>query len=162
MKAVMAIIGFVTDKYSQDTEENKYSIPNLTWAQLREMKDSGLLEVQSHSYNMHKDIGSVKRKGESPAGYRERLSKDLSKLNERVLEELGHIPTAFIFPFGAKCDESNDILKEIGFLSSLICYEVISTVKAGEPESLFDLGRILRPSGVSSAAIIKKIQTAPK
>jgi len=160
MKAVMAIIGSQTDKYSEDTEENKYPIPNLTWTQLREMKDSGLLEVQSHSYNLHKDIGSVKRKGESLEDYRTRLSKDLGKLNERVLEELGHVPTAFIFPFGAKSDESNNILKEIGFLSSLICYETISTVKIGEPDTLFDLGRILRPSGASSDTVIKRIRTA--
>ena len=158
MKAVMAIIGSQTDKYSEDTEANKYPVPNLTWTQLREMKDSGLLEVQSHSYNMHKDIGSIKRRDESLEAYRERLSKDLGKLNERVLTELGHVPTAFIFPFGAKCDESTDLLKEIGFLSSLICHEVISTVKVGEPDTLFDLGRILRPSGACSSAVLKKIR----
>ena len=159
-KAVMAIIGAATDEYSKDTEQyTKYPIPNLTWNQLREMKESGLVEIQSHSYNMHKDIGSAKRKGESVDLYLERFSKDATKFNERVLEELGHTPTAFIFPFGNKSRESTDVLKANGFLASLICYEVISTVKVGEPDTLFDLGRILRPKGVSSASIIERIQT---
>ena len=158
MKAVMAIIGSETDKYSADTEQNKYAVPNLTWEQLREMKDSGLVEIQSHSYNMHKGKGLAKTKGESLSQYRQRVSDDSAKFNERVLEELGFVPTAFIFPFGAKSDESNDVLKENGFLASLICYEVISTLKVGDPDTLFDLGRILRKSGVSSTAVLERIR----
>ena len=157
MKAVMAIIGSQTDKYSEDTEQNKYAVPNLTWEQLREMKSSGLVEIQSHSYNMHRDRGIARKKGESARAYRERISTDAAKFSERVLEELGCTPTAFIFPFGAKSEESNDILKENGFMASLICHEVISTVKVGDPDTLFDLGRILRPSGVPSGRILERI-----
>jgi len=159
MKVVMAIIGSQTDKYSEDTEQNKYAVPNLTWEQLREMQNSGLVEVQSHSYNMHRDRGVAKKKGESLADYRQRISSDAAKFNERVLEELGHMPTAFIFPFGAKSEESNDVLKENGFLASLICYETISTIKVGAPDTLFDLGRILRSSGVSSSSVLERINT---
>ena len=158
MKAVMAIIGFTTDKYSQDTEQNKYAVSNLKWEQVRELRDSGLVEIQSHSYDMHKGTGAAKKKGESLDSYRTRFAKDADKFNEQILTELGDLPTTFIFPFGNKSKESDDVLKEIGFLSSLTCEERISVIKRGEPDSLFGLGRILRAPSMSSEDVIDKIR----
>ena len=162
MKAVMAIIGYTADEYSKDIEQNKYAVPNLTWDQLRELKDSGLVEIQSHSYDMHRGIGAAKKRGESIDSYRARIFKDTAKFNERILSELGHEPTAFIFPFGNKSESSNDILKENGFLASLICHEEISTIRVGDPDSLFDLGRILRSPEMSSDSMIRKIYSLGK
>ena len=157
MKAVMAIIGSTTDKFSEDTEQNKYYKSNLTWEQIRELKDSGLVEIQSHSYDLHKGIGAAKKKGESLDSYGARFAKDAAKFNERILAELGTEPTAFIFPFGNQSADSNTVLKNAGLLSSLTCREIISVVKVGEPDSLFDLGRILRSRGMSSDSMIKRL-----
>ena len=162
MKAVMAIIGFATDKYSEDTEQNKYAVSNLKWEHVRELRDSGLVEIQSHSYDMHKGTGAAKNKGESLDSYRARFGKDAERFNEQILAQLGSLPTTFIFPFGNKSKESDDILREIGFLSSLTCEERISVIKKGEPDSLFGLGRILRAPSMSSEDLIAKIRDLEK
>jgi len=158
-KAVMAIIGSTTDKFSEDTEANKYFKSNMNWEQIIELHDSGLVEIQSHSHDLHKGVGAAKKRGESIDSYRERFTKDANKFNARVMEELNIAPTAFIFPFGSQSKESNDVLKSAGFLASLTCREVVSVVKVREFESLFDLGRMLRSRKMTSEDVIGKIDS---
>ena len=158
-KAVMAIIGSTTDKFSEDTEQNRYFKSNMNWEQIRELKDSGLVEIQSHSYDLHKGSGAAKKKGESTSSYHERFTKDANKFNTRVMEELGITPTAFVFPFGSQSKESNDVLKSTGFLASLTCREVVSVVRVNEPDSLFDLGRVLRSRKMTSESMIETIRS---
>jgi len=161
-KAVMAIIGSTTDKFSEDTEQNKYFKSNMNWEQVRELKNSGLVEIQSHSHDLHKGSGAAKKKGESIDSYRDRFIKDNAAFNTRVMAEIDITPTAFIFPFGSQSKESNDVLKSAGFLASLTCREVVSVVKAGEPDSLFDLGRVLRSRKMTSESMIETIHGLQK
>ena len=158
-KAVMAIIGSTTDKFSEDTEANKYFKSNMNWEQIIELHDSGLVEIQSHSHDLHKGSGAAKKSGESTESYRERFAKDANKFNARVMEELGITPTAFIFPFGSQSKESNDVLKSAGLLASLTCREVVSVVKVGEADSLFDLGRVLRSRKMTSEDMVEVINS---
>jgi len=156
-KAVMAIISSVTDKFSADTEQNKYYKSNLTWEQLRELAASGLVEIQSHSHDLHKGIGAAKKKGESIESYRARFASDAKRFNERIFVELSITPTTFVYPFGSQSKDSNEVLKASGFLASLTCREVVSVVAAGEPDSLFDLGRVLRSRKMSSEDVVRRI-----
>ncbi|WP_417019562.1 polysaccharide deacetylase family protein, partial [Anaerotruncus massiliensis (ex Liu et al. 2021)] len=49
-KAVYSIVGRYADQYSAvDDHHIRYS--HSTWNELREMRDSGLVEIQNHSYN---------------------------------------------------------------------------------------------------------------
>jgi len=156
-KAVMAIISSVTDKFSADTEQNKYYKSNLTWEQLRELAASGLVEIQSHSHDLHKGIGAAKKKGESIESYRARFASDAERFSERIFEELSLTPTTFVYPFGSQSKDSSDVLKSSGFLASLTCREVVSVVAVGEPDSLFDLGRVLRSRKMSSEDVVFRI-----
>jgi len=158
-KAVMAIIGSTTDKFSEDTEQNKYFKSNMNWEQIRELKNSGLIEIQSHSYDLHKGSGAAKKKGESIEAYRERFIKDADKFNERVLAELDILPTTFVFPFGSQSKESNDVLKSAEFLASFTCREIVSIVRVNDPNSLFDLGRVLRSRKMTSESMVAKINS---
>ena len=53
MKAVISIIVGETDKYSE-LEENKENYSHITWDMVNEMMESGLIEIQNHTYNLHK------------------------------------------------------------------------------------------------------------
>ena len=53
MKAVLSIIVGETDKYS-GLDENKESYSHVTWDMVNEMRESGLVEIQNHTYNLHK------------------------------------------------------------------------------------------------------------
>ncbi len=158
VKFVISPIGRYADQYSESGETNAY-YTHATWEQLREMAGSGLVEVQNHSYDMHRRQGGAQgaeqRPGESDEDYRERLTSDISKAQEAFRENLGKAPSTFTYPFGAMSKSTPGIIKELGFSASLICREKISAVTR-DPESLYGLGRFLRESGTSSKEFFEK------
>lgn len=129
------------------------------WNTLREMSDSGLVEIQNHTYNMHASIGRVgasQKIGESDEEYRKNLSEDLKKFNERMKAELNITPTAFTYPYGAISKNSPDIIKELGFRASFDCSEKLNHIKS--EADLHELHRFIRPHDKSSAEILSKIE----
>jgi len=147
---VSSIIGKVTDEY---TAEGRVDIiyPHLIWPQIVEMTESGLVEIQNHSYDLHRSnrgvSGAMRRRGEEISAYQTRLAEDLMKLQTRAEEVLGAAPTTFTYPFGAKSDGTDGILQELGFQASLMTEGKRNVITRGDPGCLFSLGRIIRPHG---------------
>ena len=123
------------------------------------MAESGLVEVQNHSYDMHEEkggaLGVKKRPGETDSAYRERLTADIDKAQEAFKSNLGAAPSTFTYPFGAVSESTPGIIRELGFSATLTCREVVSTVTR-DPESLYGIGRFLRESGISSREFFEK------
>jgi len=158
MKAVISIIGSATDKYTPQQEKNPTAkFPNLTWPQVKEMHDSGLVEVQSHGYDVHGSAGSGKLKRESAETYHGRLAADLTKLQDLCEEHLGEKPSTFCYPLGIISKGSHAVLEELGFVASLSCQEGINIIRFEEKESLLKLNRNNRPSGRSIEEVLKDI-----
>lgn len=154
-KFVISPIGRYADQYTDTPDENAY-YSHATWSELREMADSGLVEVQNHSYDLHRDeTGVKKRSGETGEQYRARLTADLVKAQDAIEEHVGARPTTFVYPFGAVSKATPDIVKELGFSATLTCEERVSRVTR-DPQSLYGLGRFLRVSGVSSKEFFEK------
>ena len=160
MRAVLAIIGKVTDKYTLLGKSTNYTIrfPNMTWDEVREMHDSGYIEIQNHSYDLHGSIGSGIKNGEDPETYRSRLATDLQLLQDRCREELGSVPTAFVYPLGLISSGSKEVLKEMGFAGSFSCEEGYAVVKYQKPDTLFNLKRINRTSRRSVEKILQDLE----
>ena len=157
-KFVISPVASLSDQYTQTGETNGY-YTHCLWSQLKEMADSGLVEVQNHSYDLHKSkggsLGAAKRSGETAEQYRARLSEDLTRAQQRIETETGTLPTAFVYPFGAVSKETPKIVRELGFACTLTCAQQISSVSR-DPESLYDLGRFVRPSGGTSKDFFEK------
>jgi len=158
MKVVISIIGSATDKYTKDLEKNPTAkFPNLTWMQVKEMHDEGIVEVQSHGYDVHGSAGSGKLRRESADAYHRRLVSDLTKLQDRCEEHLGVKPNTFCYPLGIIGKGSQAVLEEMGFVASLSCQEGINIIKQGEKDCLFKLNRNNRPSGRSIDKVLEDI-----
>ena len=166
---VISVVGEFSDGVKEDEKLNvNYSY--LPWEAIREMNESGLVEIQNHSYNMHNlnkgRRGAKKAWGESYEAYEKVLAKDVMKMQELLTERSGVMPNTFTYPFGEQCRESEEILKKLGFEATVSAFEGISRVEKGNPESLFTLLRYNRPGGKSSEAFFKKkielMETAPK
>ncbi len=158
MKAIISIIGKYTDLYSETTEENpRYS--HITWSQAQEMCNSGLVEIQNHSYNSHTTDkgrnGTKKKTGESAEAYAEYIYSDVGKLQSEITRNLGYTPTVFAYPFGSVSEASYDILKGMGFKITLGCEEKVNVVKYGESDGLYMLGRYLRTNKRSVEEILR-------
>lgn len=159
MKAVIALIGVESDRSSGDIYRNPEH-SNLTWGEAAILARSGLLELASHTYDLHTISaarkGADKSHGESAADYRQVLTEDLTKNQELIEAASGKPPGTFAWPFGAyPADRSADpILRDIGFDVTFTSYQHTSTVEKGNPESLYGLGRYLRTPSFDIKKII--------
>ncbi len=96
--------------------------PILTWDQVRELQASGLVEIASHTFDMHNGIDSNPQGGrnaavttrrympaqhryENDAEYAERMRVGMAKSSDFIFEHTGKRPRVIVWPFG----EYNDI-----------------------------------------------------
>jgi len=158
MKAVISILGKTTDEITDKKTQNPNSrYPNLSWDQVIELHKSGIVEVQSHGYDVHGKSGSGKLKRESDDTYHQRLLADLQKLQDRCEEYLGAKPNTFCYPLGVISKGSQAVLEELGFVASLSCQEGMNIIKEGEMDGLFKLKRVNRASGRPIGSILEKL-----
>ncbi len=125
----------------------------MNWAQIREVSDSGLVTVASHSHALHKMIpanpqGNVEPAGanlaylanqkhyETEADFRERVRADLAQSREILTERLNKPPVILTWPYGAYNEPGLKVAQQIGFQMAL-------TLEAGFA-SLTDLWRVKR------------------
>lgn len=160
MKATISVVGDFCDRDSQSGEKSPY-YSCLAWDDLRQMQQSGHIEIANHTYSLHSDTGERKgcciKSGESFSDYQNILIADVMKLQRRLFEETGSKPSVFTYPYGFICDESIDILKGCGFEATLTCREKVNIIEQGNPDCLLGLCRFNRPSGISTEKFMKKI-----
>ena len=156
-KMVLSPIGKQSDIYSENNNRNP-NYAHCSWDNLKEMHNSGLVEIQNHSYDMHtmtkKRRGTKKNKNESLEHYQKVLCEDLSLMQNKTEDFLDFTPTTFVFPFGAISDCSLDIIKQLGFKATLSCEGKVNKLTKN-PEKLYGLCRILRPPNASSEKFFK-------
>lgn len=158
--AVGFVVGALADYYSEIDDHNlNYS--NLTWAEIKELSKGNIIDIQSHSFDLHKNTGNrsgaKKKKSETSEQYSEFLGADASKMKEAMIKSTGKAPVAFAYPFGSYSLESAEILKKYGIRMAFTCEERVNIIKKAEPDWLFGLGRYNRPNGISSESFFEKM-----
>ncbi|MCL2420720.1 MAG: polysaccharide deacetylase family protein [Defluviitaleaceae bacterium] len=164
MKAVVSVIGSAADECTAIAakQTSPAVFPNSTWPELKEMSESGFIELQNHSYDLHGARGSGRRSGEPMDAYQKRLKEDLEKMQNLTHEMTGAKLNTFTYPLGIVSDGSEAVLKEIGFVSSLSCGEGMNYLEENNPDCLFRLKRVNRPSGVTASMILQKLEKDAK
>lgn len=106
-----------------------------TWDELREMQDSGLVEIASHTYNLHEGIvanpqgnlipavlvhawGTKSHQYETDDQYAARIRADLTRNSQEIQDKLGRAPRAIMWPYGAYTQASQQIAASLGMISS--------------------------------------------
>ena len=156
-KMVMSPIASLVQEYS-DKEDISPSYGYCNWTQLREMQESGLVEIQNHSWDMHKASGRIgisQLSGESNSEYMKTVGADIEKAQEQIEINLGTRPRCFTYPFGAYNEQSELLIKNLGFESSLSCMQTTSEITKNDPESLYNLGRFLRDNKHSAQMLLE-------
>lgn len=162
MKFVLSPIGKYADLYTETPDKSPY-YAHCTWNMLREMQSSGVVEIANHTYDLHSSdgarLGTKQLSGESLEDYTKLLTEDVTLFQQKAEENLQSKPVLFAYPFGAVSKGEPEIIKNLGFKVTLSCEERVSTVTRA-PESLYYLGRYLRPSGVNSESFFEHILKA--
>ena len=101
----------------------------LNWTQVKEMADSGLVEIASHSYDLHRGILANPQQNTQPAAitriydgakyesdqqYTKRIREDLRKSIAVIENNTGYRPRAIVWPYGSYSSLSDAIAKEEG------------------------------------------------
>lgn len=111
--ATLAVVGSWLEQHNH-AGTNK---PLMTPAQIREVANSGLVEIASHSFNAHHGIvanpqgneqstittrlySSEYEEYEKDEDYRKRIFQELEKSSEQLLQTLGQRPRVMVWPYG--------------------------------------------------------------
>ena len=159
MKAVVSIVGSYSEIFSNSKDLNP-AYAHLTWENIKEMSESGYVEFQNHSYEMH---STEVRKGckikahESYDSYKKVFCADVMKTQLLLTEKCAITPDTFTYPYGYICDESEELLKELGFKATLSCYEKLNYITR-DKNCLYSLKRFNRDSTLSTERFMSKIK----
>lgn len=159
MRAVISVIGKETEQYTESGQENAYW-SYLTLDRLREISTDGVFEIQNHSYDLHENDarkGALRMRGESLESYRALLVEDTERTQKLLIEGGVPTPICYTYPYGACSRESEEVIKSLGFLCTLGCEERVNTLRRGDADCLYRLGRYNRPTGVSAERFLGKI-----
>lgn len=103
----------------------------LSWVQIREMVDSGRVEIASHSFDLHRGLlanpqgntraAAISRRYDADTGhyendaqYRRRIRNDLQRNSDLIARKTGHRPRVMVWPYGAHNRAVIDIARELG------------------------------------------------
>ena len=159
-KAVISPIASVSEKFTE-TKDISVTYGHITFDDMKEMSDSGYIEIQNHSYDMHSlksRKGVLPKAGESDEAYKSILTEDVDKAQALLEIATGKKPTCFVYPFGAKNDLTEKLIKEMGFSCTLTCTEKPNIITKN-PDSLYELGRYRRDRNESMQNLLIRIET---
>lgn len=143
--------------------------PHFGWEEAREMEASGVMDVQSHTYDMHQwepfETGDKIRRsllpleGESEEEYRAAVIADLTYYNELRIQEMGEGFQVLAYPGGDYNELSEEVIhQEVGIPVTVTSIEGgVNTVKRGEPESLYAMYRWNITNDVTGEQLLEKI-----
>ena len=161
---VLSVIAGSADEFSS-YRPGKARFAHAPWPQLRELADSGLAELQNHSYGLHRAQsgawGCDRLPGESRGAYAERLAADVLLAQERIWEETGRLPAVFTYPYGRYSAESEETLRELGFRATFTCDFGVNLLTR-DPECLFGLRRVCRSHGADLPALLEEANATLK
>ena len=146
MSAVLAIVGKYADDFTA-TEDHNINYSHISWPALGELAENPYVELQSHTYDMHKLTerkGCSIMPGEAKVDYVRNLTADLSLNEERFEQYVGEKPIAFAYPYGRYCDEAFDVLKDMGYKIIFTCESRVNKLTQDGGDCLLNLGRYNR------------------
>ncbi len=161
-KALISIITSETDKYSE-LNENRENYSHLTWEMIREMQESGLVEIGNHTYDLHHIKGRrgvTRQEGESKEAYFEAVGGDIKKAQDRIEEMTGVRPTVFAYPFGSYSEDSEELMASLGFEATLGSEGRVFRV-GQTPETLVRIPRYNRSMSTSARKILEEVFGPP-
>ncbi|MDH5527796.1 MAG: poly-beta-1,6-N-acetyl-D-glucosamine N-deacetylase PgaB [Nitrospirota bacterium] len=134
--AVLALVGeWLEVPDGQEVDYGGTPVPRerfLTWSQVREMQDSGRVEIASHGFGLHRGIPANAQGNLLPAavtprfdpadGYENaavqvaRVTADLARNQQLLARHTGRAPRVLVWPYGASGGAVQEAAREMGLV----------------------------------------------
>lgn len=167
MKATIFCIGATVGQttYYKDTQ---FPItPHFSFAQAKEMSDSGLISIQSHTYDMHQwepfETGDkirttiLKLPNETEAEYTEYLKWDYTRSKSDIEAATGKTVQAVSYPLGTYDELSQSVLLSLGVKATVATSNKAVLVQ-GDAKSLLNMGRYSVKPDTASADLLMWVE----
>lgn len=161
MKCTFFVIGERLDNKPENRKYGEY----INWKQAKEMYDSGLVEIQPHTYDMHfskesltRSVGVLPLTGESERNHYNRFKDDTVKIVKAIKERVGSESYVYSYPYG-KFNATNDkVLHDLGFTITTRT----KTSYADFSNGLYDISRINVPSNIELEDLLRRVADMDK
>ena len=171
MKATIFVIGSSVG-CSEYKESGRKIKPHFSWAQAAEMMDSGLIDIQSHTWDMHqwcegegsdtKDVreSAVPLKGETESEYIGEFSADIREFQRVYAEKTGRRCNVISYPQGQYSVLSEVTAAECGIQATLVTETGRkNTLIKGLPQSLRVLSRSNVTESTTDEELLEKLKS---
>ncbi len=148
--ATMFVIGATVGQMELYKNTQFPITPHFSWEQAREMTQSGLVDVESHTYDMHQHpeydaphprTTALPLDGETEEEYIEALVRDHTIMSDTLMDRLGHASEIVSYPRGAQGTLSDALLRSMGVKVTLGIEPKMNTLVKGLPQCLYGMGR---------------------
>jgi len=173
--AVIALVGQWMDvPEGQMVDYDGKPVPRskfLTWEQVREMQASGLVEVASHSYGLHRGILANPQGNTQPAAttrlyangryeddaaYLARLRHDL---RDSITQHTGKAPRIIVWPYGRSNQAAQEVAAELGMPIGLTLVDGFNDAKT--PKAVWKRHLIEKSPSLQAFAEMLRVTWAP-
>lgn len=144
--------------------------PHFSLEQAREMMDTGLITIGSHSYDFHEVEGRdpdpirqciLRREDETEEAYAAFLREDCRRQNELLRPILGGDVDILAYPYGAHETLSEILLQEAGIYATVTISPGINTIVKGIPQSLLCMNRFNIDESMTGEGLLALLENSP-
>ncbi|MDY3619371.1 polysaccharide deacetylase family protein [Agathobaculum sp.] len=139
MKAVISVVAYNMQPSSFASDDRH----SLTWDEIYEMANSGIIEIGSHTYNLHNPQyggngapdgvnGVMRLRGETQSAYNARVGADLTNALTMIRQYTGQqTVNYFSYPFGAYDAWMEQLLNQNGVRVSTLTNGAVADISNG-------------------------------
>lgn len=168
MQATIFAIGVSVGKDTYKDTDHAMT-PHFGVDEAREMVASGLISVQSHTYDMHQwppfEDGNAQVRetllpfdGEADADYEAAVEADFAESRELLESITGQPVNALAFPEGAYVTLTQDALRSAGAELTFTTVRAVNTVVKGLPQSLCAMPRFGMTESTDMTALVAELE----
>lgn len=168
MQATIFAIGVSVGKDTYKDTDHAMT-PHFGADEAREMVDSGLISVQSHTFDMHQwppfEDGNAQVRetllpfdGEADADYEAAVEADFAESRELLESITGQPVNALAFPEGAYVTLTQDALRSAGAEMTFTTVRAVNTVVKGLPQSLCAMPRFGMTESTDMTALVAELE----
>ena len=168
MQATIFAIGVSVGKDTYKDTDHAMT-PHFGADEAREMVASGLISVQSHTYDMHQwppfEDGNAQVRetllpfdGEADADYEAAVEADFAESRELLESITGQPVNALAFPEGAYVTLTQDALRSAGAELTFTTVRAVNTVVKGLPQSLCAMPRFGMTESADMTALVAELE----
>lgn len=168
MQATIFAIGVSVGKNTYKDTDHAMT-PHFGADEAREMVDSGLISVQSHTFDMHQwppfEDGNAQVRetllpfdGEADADYEAAVEADFAESRDLLESITGEAVNALAFPEGAYVTLTQDALRSAGTELTFTTVRAVNTVVKGLPQSLSAMPRFGMTESTDMTALVAELE----